>query len=47
MWLPLLFFVVFLLFPFYWMVLTAVRPNKELVSTAVNPFVVQDRKSVV
>jgi multiple sugar transport system permease protein len=40
LWLPLLFFVLFLLFPFYWMVLTAIRPNEELVSTAVNPFFV-------
>ena len=39
-WLPLLFFAVFLLFPFYWMVMTAVRPNQELVSTATNPFLV-------
>jgi len=39
-WLPLFFFAVFLLFPFYWMVMTAVRPNQELVSTATNPFLV-------
>ena len=40
LWLPLLFFALFLLFPFYWMVLTAFRPNEDLVSTAVNPFIV-------
>src|SRR5205823_68208 len=32
-WLPLALFAIFLLFPFYWMVLTALRPNAELVST--------------
>jgi len=40
-WLPLLLFTLFLLFPFYWMALTAVRPNQELVSTATNPFIVR------
>jgi multiple sugar transport system permease protein len=40
LWLPLVFFVLFLLFPFYWMVLTAIRPNEELISTTVNPFIV-------
>ena len=45
-WLPLAAFAVFLLFPFYWMVLTAVKPNAELVSVTANPFTV-DRKSVV
>ncbi|MFL5279023.1 MAG: carbohydrate ABC transporter permease [Myxococcales bacterium] len=38
LWLPLALFAVFLLFPFYWMVLTALRPNAELVSTSANPF---------
>ncbi|TMA19221.1 MAG: carbohydrate ABC transporter permease [Deltaproteobacteria bacterium] len=37
-WLPLALFAIFLLFPFYWMVLTALRPNAELVSTTANPF---------
>jgi multiple sugar transport system permease protein len=35
---PLASFAVFLLFPFYWMVLTAVKPNAELVSATANPF---------
>jgi multiple sugar transport system permease protein len=38
--LPLALFALFLLFPFYWMVLTAVKPNAELVSSSANPFVV-------
>src|SRR5207245_9821571 len=37
-WLPLLAFALFLLFPFYWMVLTSIKPNDELVSVAANPF---------
>src|SRR5207237_10162995 len=37
-WLPLLAFALFLLFPFYWMVLTSIKPNEELVSVAANPF---------
>ena len=41
LWLPLALFAVFLLFPFYWMVLTSLRPNAELVSATANPFWVQ------
>ena len=37
-WLPLLAFALCLLFPFYWMVLTSIKPNDELVSVAANPF---------
>ena len=37
-WLPIALFAVFLLFPFYWMVLTALKPNDELVSSSANPF---------
>jgi len=37
-WLPLLAFALFLLFPFYWMVLTSIKPNEELVSVTANPF---------
>lgn len=40
LYLPLGFFIVFLLFPFYWMVLTSLKPNNELVSTQANPFFV-------
>ena len=35
---PLLLFLFFLLFPFYWMGLTAFKPNAELLSTEGNPF---------
>jgi multiple sugar transport system permease protein len=38
LWLPLLAFAVFLLFPFYWMVLTVLKPDAELVSVTANPF---------
>jgi multiple sugar transport system permease protein len=36
--LPLLVFVVVLLFPFYWMAITAVKPEAELLSREGNPF---------
>ncbi len=36
--LPLLAFLFVLLFPFYWMGMTAFKPNAELVSKAANPF---------
>jgi multiple sugar transport system permease protein len=35
---PLGVFLVVLLFPFYWMAVTSVKPNAELLSTAGNPF---------
>lgn len=35
---PLGIFVFVLLFPFYWMVITSVKPNKELLSRDGNPF---------
>ena len=35
---PLLVFLFVLLFPFYWMGMTAFKPNAELVSSAANPF---------
>ena len=38
---PLALFLVVLLFPFYWMVVTAVKPNEELLSREGNPFWVQ------
>jgi multiple sugar transport system permease protein len=37
-WAPLAAFALFLLFPFYWMVLTSIKPNEELVSVTANPF---------
>jgi multiple sugar transport system permease protein len=36
--LPLAVFVVVLLFPFYWMTITALKPNEELLSREGNPF---------
>ncbi len=30
LWLPLGFYVVFTLFPFYWMAVTSLKPNSEL-----------------
>src|SRR5207302_9114004 len=35
---PLAVFLFVLLFPFYWMAMTAFKPNEELVSRATNPF---------
>jgi multiple sugar transport system permease protein len=35
---PLCVFLFVLLFPFYWMAITAVKPNAELLSTTGNPF---------
>ncbi|MDE2004493.1 MAG: carbohydrate ABC transporter permease, partial [Betaproteobacteria bacterium] len=37
-WVPLSVFVVVLLFPFYWMAMTAFKPDAELLSRAANPF---------
>ena len=37
-WLPLMVFLIVLLFPFYWMVITTFKPNEELLSRAGNPF---------
>lgn len=38
LYLPLVFFMVFLLFPFYWMLIVSLKPNTELLNTARNPF---------
>jgi multiple sugar transport system permease protein len=35
---PILVFLIVLLFPFYWMTITAFKPNEELLSRAGNPF---------
>lgn len=35
--LPLVAFLVFLLFPFYWMLVTALKPNRDLYNLALNP----------
>ena len=37
-WLPLTAFLFVLLFPFYWMVITTLKPNEELLSREGNPF---------
>src|SRR5436189_5654829 len=41
-WLPLCAFVIVLLFPFYWMVITTLKPNEELLSREGNPFWVKN-----
>ena len=38
LYLPLAFFMVFLLFPFYWMLIISFKPNNELLDTDLNPF---------
>jgi multiple sugar transport system permease protein len=38
LWLPLAGFVIVLLFPFYWMVITTIKPDAELLSREGNPF---------
>src|ERR1700693_3265094 len=35
---PLIVFLIVLLFPFYWMAVTSIKPNAELLSTEGNPF---------
>ncbi|HEY1327272.1 MAG TPA: carbohydrate ABC transporter permease, partial [Casimicrobiaceae bacterium] len=37
-WIPLVAFLVVLLFPFYWMVMTSFKPNEELLQRSGNPF---------
>jgi multiple sugar transport system permease protein len=37
-WVPLLVFLIVLLFPFYWMAMTAFKPDDELLSRSANPF---------
>jgi len=39
LYLPLAFFFVFLLFPFYWMLIVSFKPNTELLDTSINPFI--------
>jgi multiple sugar transport system permease protein len=41
-WLPLTVFLIVLLFPFYWMVITSFKPDDELLSREGNPFWVSD-----
>ena len=40
-WLPLLFFMVVTLFPFYWMAITSVKPNSELYNARLFPMIVR------
>ena len=40
LWLPLGFFLVFTLFPFYWMAITSLKPNSELYSRKIMPLIV-------
>lgn len=40
LWLPLGFFLFLTLFPFYWMVITSLKPNAELYDTRVMPLIV-------
>src|SRR6185437_15941158 len=40
LWLPLGFFLIFTLFPFYWMAITSIKPNSELYSRKIMPLIV-------
>ena len=40
LWLPLGFFMVFTLFPFYWMAVTSLKPNSELYNRRIMPLIV-------
>ena len=40
LWLPLGFFLIFALFPFYWMAITSLKPNQELYNPQVMPLIV-------
>jgi multiple sugar transport system permease protein len=40
LYLPLTFFLVAMLFPFYWMAITSIKPNRELYSQRVMPLIV-------
>jgi multiple sugar transport system permease protein len=40
LYLPLALFVVLMLFPFYWMLITSIKPNRELYSQKIMPLVV-------
>src|SRR5689334_14824022 len=40
LYIPLAFFVVAMLFPFYWMLITSIKPNRELYSQKIMPLIV-------
>jgi len=42
-WLPVGFFLVVALFPFYWMAITSVKPNSELYNKNLMPLLVRTR----
>jgi multiple sugar transport system permease protein len=41
LWLPLSFFLIFALFPFYWMAITSLKPNQELYNPQLMPLIVR------
>src|SRR5437868_14936467 len=41
-WLPIGFFLVLALFPFYWMAITSIKPNAELYNTRLMPLLVRN-----
>ena len=41
LWLPLTFFLIFALFPFYWMAITSLKPNQELYNPQLMPLIVR------
>jgi len=42
LWLPVGFFLVLALFPFYWMAITSLKPNAELYNRRIMPLVVHN-----
>jgi multiple sugar transport system permease protein len=38
LYIPLVFFLLFLLFPFYWMLIVSLKPDADLLNTKLNPF---------
>ena len=40
LYLPLAFFLVAMLFPFYWMAITSIKPNRELYNPRIMPLIV-------
>ena len=40
LYLPLGFFLVAMLFPFYWMAITSIKPNRELYNARIMPLIV-------
>jgi multiple sugar transport system permease protein len=40
LWLPLTLYAIFLLFPFFWMLLVSIKPDQALLDTRLNPFAI-------